>query len=160
MKSLVAALLGLVLLVLFWRAYLHLRMPALVQRHGTIADFAALTRSVQPHDHLRATGVDAPNAKPDAPPLLVHVPAQQVVQAVETLFGDKILSRSADGRSFALVDRTRFLGFPDFVTLSVRSEANGARVIAYSTSVYGRRDFGTNQARIERWFALLAAKLR
>jgi hypothetical protein len=159
LKSFVAAILAFALIVLVWRGYVQWHLPVLAERYGAIVNFATLTRSAAPHDHLRALGEDAPNARSDAPPLVVHVPPARVAQAIEALFGAKILTRSADGRDFALVDQTKLLGFPDFVTLSVREDPNGARVLAYSASVYGHGDFGANHKRIEAWFALLEAKL-
>ncbi|GIL38091.1 DUF1499 domain-containing protein [Roseiterribacter gracilis] len=153
LKSLLATLFALVLLALGWRLYLHLHMPALIERYGRPVDFATLQRSNAPHDYLRALAEDAPKAPADAPPLLLPQAPQIVAGTIQTLFGDRILARN--GNDFALLDRTPLLGFPDFITLSVRSGPTGSRVLAYSTSVYGHADFGTNRRRIDAWLATL-----
>ena len=157
LKSLLALAVALAVVVLAWRGYLQWHLPALIERYGKAVDFATLTRTTAPHDDLRATEQDAPNARQDAPPLVLHAAPDRVADAIQQLFGPMVLARN--GRSFALLDRTRWLGFPDFITLAVRDDPAGARVLAYSRSVYGHADFGANRARVERWLALLDARL-
>jgi uncharacterized protein (DUF1499 family) len=157
LQSLLATALALGVVVLAWRGYVQRHLPVLVECYGGAVDFATLTRTIAPHDHLRATEQDAPNASADAPPLVLDAPPDRVAGVIQELFGALVLAR--DGRSFALLERTSWLGFPDFVTLAVRDDPAGARVLAYSSSVYGHADFGANRARVERWLAMLDARL-
>jgi hypothetical protein len=48
------------------------------------------------------------------------------------------------------IARTPILGFRDDVVVRVRSMPDGARIDVRSASRYGRRDFGTNAARVRR----------
>src|SRR4030081_1071348 len=96
LKSFIATIFAFALLVLAWRLYIQAHLPVLIERYGAIVDFAQLTRSAAPHDYLRALGEDAPKARSDAPPLFVHLPPAQVAQAIQELFGEKSLARSAD----------------------------------------------------------------
>lgn len=158
LKPLLAVAAAMVLLVGAWRIYVHFRMPALVERYGKPVDFATLKRSDTANDWLRALDEDAPTGRPEGPPLLLPQAAPIVVKTIETLFGDRILMRRPNGQGgadFALVERTRLMRFPDFVTLSVRQGPHGTRVLAYSHSVYGQRDFGVNRARVEGMFQVL-----
>jgi Protein of unknown function (DUF1499) len=147
----------LLLLIVAWREYVVAHLPELEARYGVPVDFATLRRTPEPHDYLLADPGDAPHAAPDAAPLLLRAPPAEVADRIARLFEGKMLTRSADGRSFALLDRTKLLGFPDFVTLAVRDDAAGTRVLAYSRSVYGRSDLGKNRARLQRWMQLIAA---
>ena len=63
------------------------------------------------------------------------------------------------------VQRSRFIGFPDYLTVravaieggigegGVRKALSG--LIIYSRARYGRSDFGVNRARVEAWLAAL-----
>ena len=60
-------------------------------------------------------------------------------------------------RQYDFVQRSRFLAFPDTVT--VRFIALGAArssLAVYSRSLYGSSDFGVNRDRIEAWLAELS----
>ena len=57
------------------------------------------------------------------------------------------------------VDRSRVLGFPDYVSVKAVSEGDGARFSAYSRLRFGQDDFGVNRARLEDWTARLRAAL-
>lgn len=53
------------------------------------------------------------------------------------------------------VQRSRLIGFPDYITASAVPADDGAALIVYSRSRYGRGDFGVNRARVEAWLAAL-----
>lgn len=56
------------------------------------------------------------------------------------------------------VQRSRLIGFPDYITVKALAADGGAALIVYSRSRYGRGDFGVNRARVEAWIeAWLAA---
>jgi hypothetical protein len=53
------------------------------------------------------------------------------------------------------VQRSRVIGFPDYITVKAVAVEGGASLILYSRSRYGHGDFGVNRARVERWLAAL-----
>lgn len=72
---------------------------------------------------------------------------------------------SANGLRFDLIQRSRIFRFPDYISveiLPVRSERHAAihsTLAIFSRSRYGRRDFGVNRQRVERWLAALDTQL-
>lgn len=61
-----------------------------------------------------------------------------------------------EGGNTHFVARTPLLRWPDWVTVRVLPAGEGKSTLAiYSRAVYGRRDFGVNQARIEDWLSRL-----
>jgi uncharacterized protein (DUF1499 family) len=61
-----------------------------------------------------------------------------------------------------LVARSRVFGFPDRITVAVFAmpgEADRSALAIWSRAVYGRRDFGVNRARVERWLRVLGDRL-
>ncbi len=47
--------------------------------------------------------------------------------------------------------RTVFWGFPDFTTISARSDESGAEVVILARQRFGRSDFGVNARRADEW---------
>lgn len=72
---------------------------------------------------------------------------------------------SADGLRFDLVQRSRIFRFPDLISVEIlplRDSQGGAgrsTLAIFSRARYGRRDYGVNRQRIERWLAALSARL-
>jgi uncharacterized protein (DUF1499 family) len=61
---------------------------------------------------------------------------------------------------FDLVQRSRIFRFPDLIAVEAIAQGEHRSTLAiYSRSRYGRRDFGVNRQRVERWLAMLAARL-
>lgn len=60
-----------------------------------------------------------------------------------------------DSGMVTYVQRTPVIGFPDFITVKAVQVGEGAGLIVYSRSRYGRGDFGVNRARVERWLERL-----
>ena len=58
------------------------------------------------------------------------------------------------------MQRSRFIGFPDYVTVKAVALERGAALIVYSRSRYGRSDFGVNRTRVEAWLAALGDSIR
>ena len=62
----------------------------------------------------------------------------------------------------AFVARSRIFRFPDRITVAVFAmpgEGERSALAIWSRAVYGRRDFGVNRRRIERWLAKLTETL-
>ena len=55
-------------------------------------------------------------------------------------------------RQAHFVARSKWLNFPDLITVQITPDA---RLILWSRSIHGRRDFGVNRARLEAWLAAL-----
>jgi hypothetical protein len=53
------------------------------------------------------------------------------------------------------VQRSRIVGFPDYVSVRAEADGQGARLTFWSRSRFGHGDMGVNRARLERWTAAL-----
>ncbi len=63
------------------------------------------------------------------------------------------LAGSIQDGMITFVTRTRTIGFPDYTT----AYQDGETLKILGRSRFGRKDFGVNAARLERWIAALAA---
>ncbi len=67
-----------------------------------------------------------------------------------------LVSTELEGRRLVHVQHSPLLAFPDIVTIEfVALAADRSSLALYSRSRYGRRDFGQNRKRVERWLAAL-----
>ena len=98
----------------------------------------------------------------DAPALLLSVPPARALEAFDAVAlaegARRLVWAPEDGRA-TYVDRSRVVGFPDYVSVRVSSEGEGSRLSAYSRLRFGRDDLGVNRARLERWTERLRAAL-
>ena len=98
----------------------------------------------------------------DAAALRLPVPPADALAAFDAVArsqgADRLVWRPEEGRA-TYVDRSRMLGFPDYVSVKAAPEGEGARLSAYSRLRFGRDDFGVNRARLEDWTARLRAAL-
>lgn len=53
------------------------------------------------------------------------------------------------------VQRSRWLGFPDYVSVQVSPTDQGATLAIWSRARFGRSDLGVNAARLDRWLQAL-----
>ncbi len=66
------------------------------------------------------------------------------------------LAGEPGGNQFDYVQRSARFRFPDIVTVRfIAVSPSRSSLAVYSRAIYGRRDFGVNQARIEAWLAEL-----
>ncbi|WP_239113254.1 DUF1499 domain-containing protein [Shimia biformata] len=63
-----------------------------------------------------------------------------------------VLAGSTDEGMVTYITRTRVVGFPDYVTAWME----GDDLVVHSRSRFGRRDFGVNSERVDRWLADLS----
>lgn len=69
----------------------------------------------------------------------------------------KMIGGAKTFRWMTYVQRSRFLRFPDFISVRVLSAGEGrSTMVIYSRSLYGERDLGVNRDRVERWLKALA----
>ena len=54
------------------------------------------------------------------------------------------------------VQRSRVIGFPDYISVKAVQLSDGAALIIWSRSRYGHSDLGANRTRIETWMAQIA----
>lgn len=90
--------------------------------------------------------------------------SDDVYQAMRAAaFGEprvQLLSEDTTRRKLELVQRTRIIRFPDYVSIEVAPlDSDRCAVLVYSRSRFGRRDFGVNRRRIDHWLGLLATRL-
>lgn len=64
-----------------------------------------------------------------------------------------VLAGSVQQGMITYVTRSRMMGFPDYTTIM----QEGENLLIFARSRFGRRDFGVNRERIERWIGALAA---
>ncbi len=57
------------------------------------------------------------------------------------------------------VARTKWLGFPDYISVTAVPADGGAQLAVYSRLRYGRGDMGVNRARLDRWLEKLQAAI-
>lgn len=124
----------------------------------TKTDFATLTPADSPNWFL----VCPPNYCLKSKPSLVApdfpFSPEKLHAALLNLIGEqpdiKILSETKT--SFELVVRTKWVGWPDHVSIHILpASVSGSTLAIYSRSNYGRSDFDVNRARIEGWLLRL-----
>jgi uncharacterized protein (DUF1499 family) len=122
-------------------------------------DFTTLERRSSPNDSLicaadicpRATvDVDSPTfaASPDALRGKLRAVALAEPRTLELYMG-------AAPFRLRFVQRSALLRYPDIIDALIVPREGGATLALYSRSLVGRRDFGVNRARLERWVAAL-----
>lgn len=62
-----------------------------------------------------------------------------------------VLAGDLDGLMITYVQRSRVVGFPDYITVKAAAMPEGAGLIVYSRSRYGYGDFGVNAKRVRAW---------
>jgi hypothetical protein len=104
---------------------------------------------------LVAEGGDAPAARLDAPPER----ALEAFDAVAREAGAERLAWEPGAGRATYIDRSRVMGFPDYVSVAVAPDGEGSQLSVYSRLRFGRDDFGVNRARLERWLDATRAAL-
>lgn len=127
-------------------------------------DFATLELRGTPNQYLVLPPGFQAGAVPHATSPVFDVPADELeLLALEVISGQpRVAMVSADRqhRTYAFVQRTRFLRFPDTITVRfVEIDAARSSVAIYSRSKFGRSDLGENRRRVESWLAAIEARL-
>ena len=74
--------------------------------------------------------------------------------------GVHLLDGGADEGLVTFVSRTKWAGFPDYVTFKAVAEGDRTKIAAISRARYPGSDRGVNRERLDRWFAELELRLR
>ncbi len=68
-----------------------------------------------------------------------------------------LLAGSVADLQATYVSRTKWLGFPDYITIRAIPEGDGSTLAILSRLRFGASDLGVNRARIDRWLQALKA---
>ncbi|MGE5148257.1 MAG: DUF1499 domain-containing protein [Candidatus Eiseniibacteriota bacterium] len=129
-------------------------------------DFKTLRLSGRPNQWLALppgfAGATAPHAESPVFPVAPRVLIQAVKQLATEEPRTALVRGDAGTGQAEFVARSRVFRFPDRITAGVFAVAGAGERSAlaiWSRAVYGRRDFGVNRARVERWLDLLVDRL-
>ena len=75
----------------------------------------------------------------------------QLDRIAQTTPRTTVLAGSVEQGMVTYITRTKLFGFPDYTTV----QQDGDTLRIYARLRFGRRDFGVNRDRVERWLALL-----
>ncbi|WP_162937354.1 DUF1499 domain-containing protein [Indioceanicola profundi] len=161
-KILAGTAVTLLTLFIAWQIFIAFRIGALEREYGGLLDFSNFQLSWKPNQHLLApAGATAASAHGEAP-LFAVAPEKlrdALLAVVEGEPRTRIVSRSGDSMAFTAVQQTALMRFPDFVSMEIRPVDGGSMLLVYSRAVFGVRDFGVNQKRVEDWIARVRARL-
>jgi uncharacterized protein (DUF1499 family) len=124
-------------------------------------DWTMLTRHPTPNDALICPAADCPNAKPDEESKVYAMTPAELLARLKTiaLAESDTVELSCEphcDRTARFVQYTRLMRYPDTIDCEVLPAGAGRSTLAiYSRSLVGRKDFGVNRARIQRWLAAL-----
>lgn len=123
----------------------------------TPVDIARIVRPETPNTYLAAPPgfVPAPDAVVAAgrDPAQLYGAIRRIALAHEGVF---LHAEFADRQQIHFVARSPLANYPDLVMAAVTPEGG---LVLWSRSVYGRKDFGANAARVTAWLADLARAL-
>ena len=124
-------------------------------------DFATLQRSRTANDYLLTTA-GLSSARSDGPAPEFELDADRLIAAFRAMARaqERCQETGFDPalRQAEFVQRSKLFRFPDTISARAVELVPGRTGLAlYSRSKYGRRDFGVNRARVERWLGLLRA---
>lgn len=119
-------------------------------------DFRRLRRSNRPNQCLALPDGFPSIAAPDLEAPVLELTPDQLKDAFQSVLDDEprleLTRASEDGRQIELVQRSRWLGFRDRITVGFAGlEPGRSAPLLWSRSELGRYDFGVNRARVRRW---------
>jgi len=123
-------------------------------------DWATLTRRRTPNDALICQVEHCPGAKPDRESKTYPMTPGELLARLKTtaLAEANVVEQSCEpncAASARFIQYTPLMRFPDTIDVEVFPTGAGSTLAIYSRSLLGRRDFGVNRARIERWLGAL-----
>jgi uncharacterized protein (DUF1499 family) len=126
-------------------------------------DFKSLRLGRRPNQWLVLPpgfgGASAPHGESPVFPVAPRALMQAVKQLATAEPRTELVHGDAGNGQAEFVARSRVFRFPDRVTVAVFAvpgPGEHSALAIWSRAVYGRRDFGVNRARVERWLRLLA----
>tara|TARA_R110002124_G_scaffold99650_6_gene245808 strand:- start:830 stop:1279 length:450 start_codon:yes stop_codon:yes gene_type:complete len=86
--------------------------------------------------------------------------ALQIQAMVKEMPRTNMLFISDDKLSQTYVSRTLLMGYPDYISVSIRAVSpNSTTIKIFSRSRFGKSDLGVNQRRVHQWLRALREKL-
>lgn len=130
-----------------------------------LPDFATLRLAATPNQYLMLPPGYRAQATPQAESPVFDVPVdrleQVALEVIRTRPRTIQVASDQEHRSYAFVQRTPLLRFPDTVTVRFVDEGGGRSSMAiYSRSKIGKSDLGANRKRVERWLEAIKGRLR
>ncbi len=121
-------------------------------------DFATLERRETPNDALVCPRNFCPRATADFEPPVFSLSAANLRERLRAVARAEArtleLSGGADAARLRFVQRSNLMRYPDVVDVAIVPLGESASTLAlWSRGAVGRRDFGVNRARLERWLA-------
>ena len=123
-------------------------------------DWATLRRHRTPNDALVAPPGHCPNAKVDHEPRVYAASPEELLACLKAVALAEPRTLEISGAPNLLAARflqhSLLMRFPDTIDAQALAvSANYSTLAIYSRSLIGRKDFGVNRARVERWLASL-----
>ncbi len=121
-------------------------------------DFTKLTTSKNPNWYLVCPEGYCPDASKFKTALTYERSRDELAARLKDIVKaeENLLIRFEDEKSLDVVIRTPFMRWPDLVSIEFIELEDGKSSFAlYSRSIYGRKDFGANKARVEKWVETL-----
>jgi len=126
-------------------------------------DPATVERPATPNDYMVAPA-GAVAAEPDRPAPVWDLTPDELFALIDHHALAQPRTRRIGGGPFDLhatyVARSRFWGFPDYITVKTLPAEGGATLILWSRARYGYGDMGVNKTRAEAWIAALPDPVR
>jgi uncharacterized protein (DUF1499 family) len=122
-------------------------------------DWATLTRHATPNDALVCPASHCPNAKADEEAKVYPLAPTDLLARVKRVALAEPDTKELPGapgreRGARFVQYTRLMRYPDTIDVEVIPVGENQSTLAlYSRSLVGRKDFGVNRARLQRWLA-------
>lgn len=148
------ALIGVGLIAAFGFAYIRYAPVYPNQWH---VDPSEAIRTGKPNDFLLAEGGDQPPVVLGADVASVALALESVVLAEPSTF---VLAGAASEGFVTYIQRSKLMGFPDMISVTLRAQEGGTVVRMYARARDGHSDLGVNAARVTRWIAALEARLQ
>lgn len=118
-------------------------------------------------DPVTASLPPTPNARilrPGAGAETLPVPPERLAAIVAEVASaqprTRLLAGEPGGMHTTWLQRSRLLGYPDYVSIRVLPAEGGASLALFSRSRYGHSDLGVNAARAEEWMAAITERAR
>ena len=128
-------------------------------------DFSMLTLKTTPNQYLLCPPDYCKRAKADGRAGPFKVSSADLLAAWQEMLADKSRVRRASvsgepANQQTYIARSKWMGFPDLITVEAVPLGDHASGLAvFSRSIYGRKDFGVNAARVKQWLAELKSSL-
>lgn len=129
-----------------------------------LPDFATLRLADTPNQYLILPARFEARATPHAVSPVFDVPVGRLERTALEIIREQprtvAVASEPARRSYAFVQRTLLLRFPDTVTVRfVELDDRTSALAIYSRSKIGRSDFGANRKRVEDWLAAIRDRL-